>query len=122
MSGDGWYVRLLSNRLGERTAMGKFDTTTDDATDLGNGLGVLCIMDETGDTRTTWDAAVPESVEVARTKFNDAKTKGMVAYLIPATTTGGDSGGSADPVIIKSFDEAVETRGKVVMAPALVGG
>lgn len=88
--------------------------TTDSPADLdamARGLGVLCIMDRTGDTRQMWDPNNADEVEIAKAAFEAAIAKGMRAYKV---TKDGDKG-----ELIKKFDPKA---GKIILAPALVGG
>jgi hypothetical protein len=76
--------------------------------------GMLCIMDSTGDTRIMWDPRNADEVDIAKAAFKKAKDKGMVAYAVDQTT-----GEKVDGEVIREFDPA---RGKIIMAPQLVGG
>jgi len=88
-------------------------TSPEDLAAIESGLGVLCIMDETGDTRIMWDPAKTDEVDVARAAFDAARKKGMVAYRVDPTS------GEKTAEVIRTFDA---TAGKVIMAPALRGG
>jgi hypothetical protein len=82
-----------------------------DLADLEAGLGILRIMDGTGDTRHTWDPNVPAEVELARKNFEEALKAGMRAYKVKRSGQPGDQ--------ITEFDP---TAGKLIIAPALRGG
>jgi len=71
----------------------------------------MMILDQTGDTKTVWDANNPDEVEVARTQFNALKKKGYLAY---AVKKGGERGARMD-----TFDPAAES---MILAPAMAGG
>ena len=77
-------------------------------------MGRLAIMDHTGDFRLEWgpkeDAATAAVLEEAKTKFDEARKKGYVAY---ATF---DRGRRSE--ILKRFDPEADT----VMRPAMQGG
>lgn len=57
-----------------------------------------------------FDAIV--TVEEARARFDEAKAKGFLAYVVPADDPAGGS-------VIREFDETAE---QIVMSPQLVGG
>ena len=71
----------------------------------------LCVMDQTGDTKTIWDKNNPEEVEVARATFDKLKKKKYVAYSVGKD---GEKG-----KVITEFDPDAE---KLIMSPPLAGG
>jgi hypothetical protein len=73
--------------------------------------GVLVILDNSGDTRHTWDRNNPEEVEVIRDLFDRMIKKGLHAWSV---TRKGDKDRR-----IREFDPSAE---KIIFAPALVGG
>jgi hypothetical protein len=76
----------------------------------GDG-GVMVILDQSGDTRHTWDRSKPDEVAAMREIFDTMTDKGYVAWSV---TRKGDKDKK-----ITEFDPAAE---KVIFAPALVGG
>ena len=87
-------------------------TTTTADTNLEN-VGTLHIMDSSGDTRIMWDPRNQDEIDIAKAAFKKAKDKGMVAYAVD------DKGEKREGEVIREFDA---TRGKIIMAPQLVGG
>lgn len=73
--------------------------------------GVLCTLDQTGDTKLIWDRTRPDEVDAARDTFNKLRKKGYVAYKVKA------DGGTGE--VITEFDPSAE---KIILAPAVVGG
>lgn len=73
--------------------------------------GELCVMDQTGDTKTIWDKSNPDEVEVARATFQKLKKKGYVAYSVKKD---GEKG-----AVVSEFDPDAE---KLIMSPPLAGG
>lgn len=73
--------------------------------------GVLVVLDQTGDTRHTWDRNNADEVGVMRDLFNRLVKKGYVAWSV---TSKGDKDRK-----VTEFDPAAE---KVIFAPALQGG
>lgn len=74
-------------------------------------LGLLCAMDETGDTPMQWDRNDPEQVAKAQARFDDLKKKGYLGYKVNKK---GDKG-----AVIQSFDPMAE---RIIMAPPMIGG
>jgi len=74
-------------------------------------LSEMCILDPTGHSRQTWDAAVPVEVEAARSMFNSLRKKGYVAYHVKKDGEPGE--------VMTDFDPEA---GKVIMSPPLAGG
>jgi hypothetical protein len=74
--------------------------------------GTLATLSQEGDTKITWDSAVPAEVEAARATFDALREKGYLAYR---TQKDADKSG----VQIRTFDPTAE---KIVMVPALQGG
>ena len=74
-------------------------------------MGELCIMDQSGDTRTIWDTENDTEVEVAREQFNMLKRKG---YMIYRVNKKGDKGEQ-----MLNFDPEA---GKMIAVPKVVGG
>jgi len=71
----------------------------------------LAVMDKTGDTKTTWDPAVPSEIAAARAAWDKAKANGYMGYKV---------GQDGEPTeVIHSFDPKA---GMVIMRPALQGG
>jgi hypothetical protein len=74
-------------------------------------VGVMVILDRTGDTRHTWDRRSEDEVQVIRDLFERMIAKGYQAWSV---TRKGDKDQR-----ITEFDPQAE---KVIFAPALVGG
>lgn len=74
--------------------------------------GTLFVMDQSGDTRITWDRRNVEEVENARATFDRLRAKGYNAYSVKPED------GSKN-VMITTFDPNAE---KIILAPPLVGG
>jgi len=72
---------------------------------------VLCVLDESGDSRFMWDKDDPAQIAKAQAKFNEMKGKGYVAYRV------NKKGGMGE--VIAAFDPNDE---RVIMHRALVGG
>ena len=72
---------------------------------------VLCILDETGDSRFQWDKNDPEQVAKAQAKFDEMKKKGYLAYSVNKKGDRGD--------VINTFDPNAE---RIIMHSQLVGG
>ncbi len=72
----------------------------------------LVVLDQTGDTKTVWDADNEEEVSVARTMFNDLKKKGFAIFR--AEGKKGEKGEA-----MHKFDP---DAGKMIAVPAVVGG
>ena len=75
------------------------------------GKSVMCVLDQTGDSKFIWDPSSPDEVEAARQQFDKLKAKGYMGY---AVKEGGDKGS-----VLSGFDA---TAGKIIMAKPLVGG
>jgi hypothetical protein len=82
-----------------------------DESAVPEGVGIMAILDSTGDTRHTWDRKNAEEVAQMREIFDSMKAKGYVAYSVKRD-------GSKDKAI-KEFDPDAE---KIIFAPRLVGG
>jgi hypothetical protein len=74
-------------------------------------MGILKIMDGSGDKREIWDPTRPDEVESARASYNLLTRKGYNAYGVKV------DGGKGDP--ITEFDPGL---GKILLVPALRGG
>lgn len=74
-------------------------------------FGVLCTMDETGDSPMQWDKNNPEQVAKARGRFDDLIKQGYLGYKVNAK---GDKGS-----VLSAFDPSAE---RIIMAPPMVGG
>ena len=74
-------------------------------------FGILCALDDTGDTRLQWDQNAPEEVVKAKARFDELKKKGYLAYSVNAK---GDQG-----VVLKDFDPTAE---RIIMHSQMIGG
>lgn len=70
--------------------------------------GQICVMDSSGDRRTSWDTADPASVNAAETLFNNLRQHGHILF----------SAGS-EPSHMQTFDP---TASEIIAAPRIVGG
>jgi hypothetical protein len=75
------------------------------------GIGILVILDKSGDTKHIWDRTSDVEVEEARSLFDRMIKRGMQAWSV---TRKGDKDRR-----ITTFDPQAE---KIIFAPALVGG
>lgn len=71
----------------------------------------MCVMDQTGDTRTIFDPNNPDEVDVARETFKSLKKKGYIAYSVKKDGEKGE--------VMTEFDA---NAGKIILAPPLRGG
>lgn len=71
----------------------------------------LCALDDTGDTRLQWDQNSPEEVAKAKTRFDELKAKGYLAYSVNLK---GDQG-----TVLKAFDPTAE---RIIMHSQMIGG
>lgn len=74
-------------------------------------VGTMRKLDETGDSKFTWDTDRPEEVQAARAQFDSLKAKGYLAFSVDPTGAKGS--------VMRSFDPEA---GSVIMAPAVRGG
>ena len=77
---------------------------------MGN-MRELAVMDNTGDTKTIWDADNKDEVEIARDTFDRLKKKG---YMIYHVKKGGEQG-----EVMHKFDPEAE---KMIAVPKVVAG
>lgn len=77
---------------------------------MGNMLE-LCVIDQTGDTKSIWDPSKKDEVEVAEDTFNKLKKKGYAIYSVKKN---GDQG-----KIMHKFDP---DAGRMIAVPPVVGG
>ena len=75
------------------------------------GVGVMVILDSSGDTKHIWDRSSEVEVEEARGLFDRMIKRGMQAWSV---TRKGDKDRK-----ITEFDPEAE---KIIFSPALVGG
>jgi hypothetical protein len=80
-----------------------------DEFEIKPGMGLLCAMDRTGDTRLQWDNKNPEEVAKARTKFDELLPNHM-AYTLNA---------KGQEEILTKFDPNAE---RIIMHKKLIGG
>lgn len=72
---------------------------------------VMCVMDETGDTKITWDEENEHEVANARRMFDDLLSKGFLAYSVKTDATKGKQ--------VTKFDPTLE---KLILSPQFKGG
>ena len=75
------------------------------------GHGVLCLLDESGDSRMQWDKNDPAQVAKAEARFKELKAKGYMGYSVNKK---GDMG-----EVLAAFDPSAE---RIIMHSPLVGG
>ena len=71
----------------------------------------LCVIDQTGDTKTIWNPDNQDEVDAAKAIFDALKKKNYIAYSVSANGKKND--------IIRSFDPEL---GKIIMIPPVIGG
>lgn len=74
-------------------------------------MNEMCVMDETGDTKTIWNPENVDEVQAARDTFDLLKRKNYLAYSVK---NDGEKGN-----IIRKFDPEL---GKIIMVPPVIGG
>lgn len=74
-------------------------------------MGILRVMDHTGDTETPWDKTNPASVETAERMFADLMAKKHIAHK--------PSGDGSPGTLLKKFDPDAE---EIIFNPPLQGG
>ena len=75
------------------------------------GHGVLCLLDDSGDSRMQWDKSDPAQVAKAQARFDELHKKGFIAYTVNKK---GDMG-----EVLAAFDPSAE---RIIMHSPLVGG
>ena len=86
-------------------------TTMQEKPEVEVEVNTLHIMDDSGDTRITWDPSKPFEVEQAKNSFDAHKQKGYLAYTVQGDGTKGE--------VIREFDPNAKAT---IMAPQHVGG
>lgn len=86
-----------------RQEMGRFMRET--------ARGEMCVLDETGDLRVTWNARDTDEVSAARAQFDELRGKRFVAFAV------GETGGQGEQV-----DEFDPNAQKIIMVPPMAGG
>lgn len=81
-------------------------------TSLSENQGMLCILNQEGDTKIIWDRSKPDEVDNARETFKRMKDKKYAAYSVKGKD--GDKG-----EVIREFDPAAE---RIIFAPPMIGG
>ena len=80
---------------------------------LTSNTGTLHVMDRVGDIRLTWDTNDAASVAVAQKAFDEAKSKGFLAYSVdPADGSKGE--------VVRTFNPTEQRA--VIMSPQTQGG
>lgn len=74
-------------------------------------MSVMEIMDQTGDTKLTWEADDEKSVAAAQEAFDAARSRGMVATTISERGEPGE--------VVTRFPVDAE---RVILRPAMQGG
>tara|TARA_R110000824_G_scaffold40789_4_gene121927 strand:- start:946 stop:1245 length:300 start_codon:yes stop_codon:yes gene_type:complete len=73
--------------------------------------GILCCLDQTGDTKIVWDYKNDVEVAAAKAQFDALKKAGYIAYSVNKDGTNGE--------VIREFDPKAE---KIILSPPMVGG
>lgn len=76
-----------------------------------DGRGMLCVIDQTGDTKIMWDHSRPDEVTNAKETFDRLRKKGYLAYAVNADGKPG--------VVVTEFDPRLE---KLILQPPVIGG
>jgi len=74
-------------------------------------MGTFIQLNDTGDTKTIWDADSEEEVKAAEETFEKLKNQGYVAYKVDENGKKGE--------VMHTFDPQA---GRVILAPGIVGG
>jgi len=74
-------------------------------------MGMLNLMDESGDTKVIWDATNEDEVDAAKKQYDHLIEKGFAAYSVKK------KGGKGKK--ISKFDRTAE---RIIMVPPIVGG
>lgn len=69
------------------------------------------VLDQTGNTKTTWDSSIPDEVAAAKKQFTDLTSKGFRAFKVKRDGSEGE--------VLRSFDPDAEA---VIYSKALQGG
>jgi len=81
------------------------------ATALLEEIGILNIIDDSGDSRMQWDRNNPEQVVAARTRFDELRAQHYLAYRVDASGKQGE--------VIDKFDPKAE---RIILHQRMVGG
>jgi len=71
----------------------------------------LVVLDESGDTRLTWDSEVQDEIDAAKAMWTKMKAKGYLGYSVDRK---GEKG-----KVLDEFDPNAE---KIIMSPQMKGG
>jgi hypothetical protein len=82
------------------------------ATELAPDQGMLCVLNQEGDTKIIWDRRKPDEVENARRTFRHFVDKKYAAYSVK-----GKEGEKGE--VIREFDSEAE---RIIFAPPMIGG
>lgn len=74
-------------------------------------MGLLCCLDQTGDTKVIWDPRNTDEVACAKATFDKLTKKGHAAFSVNADGSQGTQ--------IRAFDPTAE---KIILVPQMVGG
>lgn len=86
-----------------REEMGRFMRET--------STGEMCVLDETGDLRVTWNARDTDEVSAAQAQFDELQGKRFLAFAVT------EEGGQGEQ--IQEFDPNAQ---KIIMVPPMAGG
>lgn len=75
-------------------------------------MGVMAVMDHTGDTKTIWDPSVKDEVDAARIQFNEMKKKGYRPYRVNPET-------GKKTELMSEFDPHAAA---MILCPPMAGG
>jgi hypothetical protein len=83
-------------------------------------MGVMRVLDESGDSRIVWDRRDKNQVKEAFSKFRDFITKGYRAYVVRSDGTRGSRLDEFDPLLEEVM--VGKRPEEIVMVPATVPG
>jgi hypothetical protein len=81
-------------------------------TELASNQGMICVLNQEGDTKIIWDRTNDAEVQNARQTFKHFKDKKYAAYSVR-----GKEGEKGE--VIRDFDPDAE---RIIFAPPFVGG
>lgn len=76
-----------------------------------NDCSELCVLDHTGDSRIQWDRRNSDEIAVARSRFNELRAKGYLAYRVNRSGNQGE--------VLDTFDPTAE---RIILHAPMVGG
>jgi hypothetical protein len=74
-------------------------------------MGIMSVLDRTGDSRIMWSKTDPDQVAAAEKRFDEYKAKGFAAFRVSKADGKGEQ--------IDKFDASAE---RIIFVPQLQGG